>query len=606
MDLRHLRHGHATSELLISYNHNGQRSEIQNPRTRITPRHESAFANDLMVTRAEYLNRSLSRRQPWLADGISRRTWERRQHKGNAVEATQTKNQNPHEASAGAGKSGAVNSAKESLRRGAGAKMTRAEYLERSLSKLQPWLEEGISRRTWERRQRKIKIALGTRAKRSIATAGETREEGGHIATRSAGLTTPTQGDKKLLHRQDRELLMIGVHDYLDAQGIRDPNAQELSRAIRAIELPERIRHLDVNALVRLYRRARDRLPPSYDRWIGLIEKWDKTYSRKRARGLVDRLINALADRPRRFLDRMFDSLELKIYSDRKKVRRLEEECERLKNDDLHIPDFRPPKTDAAKERVYAALAGGPKTKKQLARMLGVTVGAISNVGLRLRAEGRITSIWRDGKFMWVRRSSDTQFIAARDAIVEALKKGPMTKSALARETGKGIPTIKSALHRHLLANKTVIRTKFGVYALAGTQSPYVSRGDAIVAALKKGPLSFQALAREINNPPSSVPQFLEPLLAKGKVIRIKRGIYALHGSAPAYIPTSDAIISALTKKPMKLGPLVQHVIEFTKGTRSRSSIRTVLSRLKRLGTVEQDRRWGAYHLVRYTRPMRR
>lgn len=142
-------------------------------------------------------------------------------------------------------------------------------------------------------------------------------------------------------------------------------------------------------------------------------------------------------------------------------------------------------------------------------------------------------------EFMWARLGTATRFIAARDAILEALKKGPMTVSALARETGKGIPTIKSALHRHLLADRTVIRTKFGVYALAGTQSPYVSRGDAIVAALKKGFMSFQALAREINNPPSSVPQFLEPLLAKGKVIRIKRGIYALPGSAPAYIPTS-------------------------------------------------------------------
>jgi hypothetical protein len=554
------------------------------------------------MTRVEYLDRSLSRRQPWLEEGISRRTWERRQRKSNAADATQTKNPNPHEMSTSAGQSGAVNSAKELLRRHTGAKMTRVEYLDRSLSRQQPWLEEGISRRTWERRQRKSKIATGTRAKKSIAPAGETREEAEHIPTRSAGQITPTHGDKKLLHRQDHELLLIRVHDYLDAQGIREPNAWELSRAILAIELPERFRHLDVKALVKLYRRRRERLPPSYDRWIGLIEKWDTTYSRKRARVLVDRLINALGDRPQRFLDRMFDRLELKLYGNRRKLRRLEEECERLENDGSHIPDFRPLRTDAAKERVYAVLEGGPKTKKQLARMLGMTVSAISNVGRRLRAEGQITTIWREGQFMWVRRSSDTLFIAARDAILEVLKNGPMPVSGLARQTGKGIPTIKSALHRHLLANGTVIRTKFGVYALAGTQPPYVSRGDAIVAALKKGPMSFQALAQEINNPPSSVPQFLEPLLAKGKVIRIKRGIYALRGSATAYIPTSDAIVSALTKKPLKLGALVQHVIKLTKGTRSRSSIRTVLSRLKDQGTVKQDRPWGEGRLGRRPR----
>jgi predicted transcriptional regulator len=140
----------------------------------------------------------------------------------------------------------------------------------------------------------------------------------------------------------------------------------------------------------------------------------------------------------------------------------------------------------------------------------------------------------------------------------------------------------------------------------AGTQPPYVSRGDAIVAALKKGPMSFQAIAREINNPPSSVPQFLEPLLAKGTVIRIGRGIYALRGRAPAYVPTCDAIVSTLTKKPMKLGPLVQHVTKSTRGTRSRSSIRTVLSRLTKQGIVEQEQKYGKYRLVRRVRAARR
>ena len=216
-----------------------------------------------------------------------------------------------------------------------------------------------------------------------------------------------------------------------------EPNARDVGRAILAIELPERFRHLDLKALGKLYRRARERLRAAYDRWIGLIEKWDKTYSRKRARDLVDRLINGLGDWPRRLLDRMFDRLELKIYHDKKKVRRLEEECERLKNDELHIPDFRAPKTDAANERVYAALAGGPKTKKQLARKLGMTVSAISNVGLRLRAEGRITRIWRDGQFMWARSGTANGFIAARDVILEALKKGPMTVSTLRERPGR-------------------------------------------------------------------------------------------------------------------------------------------------------------------------
>ena len=112
-----------------------------------------------------------------------------------------------------------------------------------------------------------------------------------------------------------------------------------------------------------------------------------------------------------------------------------------------------------------------------------------------------------------------------------------MTVSALARETGKGIPTIKSALHRHLLANGTVIRTKFGVYAPGWHAIALRFEGQCNhCRAEEKDAMSFQVLAPEIDNPPSSVPQFLEPLLAKRKVIQIKRGIYALHGRAPAYM----------------------------------------------------------------------
>src|SRR5262249_44649030 len=159
-------------------------------------------------------------------------------------------------------------------------------------------------------------------------------------------------------------------------------------------------------------------------------------------------------DRPPGILDQMFDHLEQQICDHLpKKVRRLECECERLKKNKYYIPQLRPLKTDAIREQVYAALADGPKTKKALARMFGKTDGAISSVGLRLRAEGQITTIWRGGQFMWARASTEPSFTPARDGIVTALKKGPMTIPALARDTGKGTSTIKSALQRHLLAS---------------------------------------------------------------------------------------------------------------------------------------------------------
>ena len=96
-----------------------------------------------------------------------------------------------------------------------------------------------------------------------------------------------------------------------------------------------------------------------------------------------------------------------------------------------------------------------------------------------------------------------------------------MTIPALARDIGKGTSTVKCALHRHLLANGKVIRTKFGTYALAGTAACYVSNEDAIVAALKNGPMTSQALAREVSTH-SSIPQFLGFLLARGTIIRTR------------------------------------------------------------------------------------
>jgi predicted transcriptional regulator/lambda repressor-like predicted transcriptional regulator len=226
----------------------------------------------------------------------------------------------------------------------------------------------------------------------------------------------------------------------------------------------------------------------------------------------------------------------------------------------------------------------------------------ISNAGKRLRDEGQIMSIWLEGRFMWARASTGPRFIPARDAVLAALKEGSKSIPALAQATGKGTSTVKSALHRHLLANGKVIRTTFGTYALAGTAPRYVSNEKAIVAALKNGPMTYRALSSEVSTP-SSIPQYLDFLLAKGKIIRTERGIYALPGTAPVYIPTSDAIISALSKRAMKLGRLVQRVNKLIKGARSRGTITTILRELKKQGTVKQEQKYGGeYHLARHVR----
>jgi lambda repressor-like predicted transcriptional regulator len=405
----------------------------------------------------------------------------------------------------------------------------------------------------------------------------------------------------------DQEILRV-VHSEWDAQGLTPEDPKALTKAIHAMgnSRPERLKDMDTRALRKAFQRARGRLPVGYDRWIGLIEKWDKSYTRPKARDLVDRLVRAVGDRLFGILDKLFGHLEQQICDHLpKKVRRLEYECERLENNEDYRPQLRSLKKDEFGEQVCAALADGPKTKEQLAAMFGKTYGAISSVGLRLRNAGQIKTVWHDGRFMWARASTAPLFIPARDAIVTALKKGPMTVPALARETGKGVSTVKSALHRHLLPN-TVIRNKFGTYALAGTEPSYVSKGDAILGALIKGPMTFQELVREIGITPQSLPQFLERLRAKGQIIRTRRGIYALPGSEQAYVPTCDAIIHALTKEPMKLGPLVKRVNKSTKSTRSRGTITSGLRGLIKQGIVKQDCRGDEYRLLRPMRAVRK
>jgi hypothetical protein len=411
---------------------------------------------------------------------------------------------------------------------------------------------------------------------------------------------------KSYTHANDREILRL-VHIEWDARGLTPEDPEALSIAIHALgnSRPERFKYLDGRALRKAYHRARARLPEGYDRWVGLIEKWEKSFGRQRARYLIERLVAAFGDRPREILGHLFDRLEHQICDHLpKKVRRLESECERLENNKYYLPltgsrQLRPLKTDAIKEQVYAALADGPKTKTELARMFGKTSGAISSVGLRLRNEGKIRSIWRGGQFMWARASTEPRFIPACEAIATALKNGPMSVPELSQKTGKARSTVKCALHRHLLPKGEINRSKFGTYALAGTEPLYISKRDAIIAALKEGPVTVQTLVQVTCTTPTSLYQFIDPLLADGKIIRIKHGTYALARSAPVFVKTCDAILKALNKKAMRLGPLLQHVNRSTNISRSRGTVTTVLRRLKKEGRVKQDQWGGEYRLAR-------
>jgi hypothetical protein len=238
--------------------------------------------------------------------------------------------------------------------------LTRSEYLARSLSRQQPWLADGVCRRTWERRQRKN--GGGTSASgASPAVAGGPAKSVRPPLPRDLDVRIPSTNasraalnlsndktagppHKRFVARHDEYLVMSSIYDFWDAQGMKHSDPRALAKAIKAIKVPQRFKGMDGQALARVYRRARARLPEGYDEWVGWIEKWDKFYNRQKARDLIHRLITALGDRPRGILDEMFDRLENRLDYPPKKVLELERQCVRLKKKEYYLPQYRPRK----------------------------------------------------------------------------------------------------------------------------------------------------------------------------------------------------------------------------------------------------------------------
>jgi predicted transcriptional regulator len=124
-------------------------------------------------------------------------------------------------------------------------------------------------------------------------------------------------------------------------------------------------------------------------------------------------------------------------------------------------------------------------------------------------------------------------------------------------------------------------------------QDPPTAARYAIVAALKKGPMSISALCQTTSTRLDAIYQFIRPQLAKRRIIRTKRGVYALPGAAPIFVATDDIIIRALRKKPMKLPELAQHI------HKPPTTILSALARLKKAGTVKHEGWGGEYRLAR-------
>src|SRR5262245_32156631 len=121
--------------------------------------------------------------------------------------------------------------------------VTRAEYLAGSLSRRQPWLAEGISRRQWERRRRKITALESAPAKEYPSRDGERPPKGRQAAVGPTEDASQVSAHKRPRRRHDEDLLMRRIHDYWDAHCMIQSDPQALSKAIHTIKLPERFKN---------------------------------------------------------------------------------------------------------------------------------------------------------------------------------------------------------------------------------------------------------------------------------------------------------------------------------------------------------------------------
>ena len=72
--------------------------------------------------------------------------------------------------------------------------------------------------------------------------------------------------------------------------------------------------------------------------------------------------------------------------------------------------------------------------------------------------------------------------------------------------------------------------------------------------------MTFSDLCQSTSTALDAIYQYIRPLLADRRIIRSERGVYALPGVAAVFVTTDHAIIRALRRRPMRLPALARHI----------------------------------------------
>jgi hypothetical protein len=287
-----------------------------------------------------------------------------------------------------------------------------------------------------------------------------------------------------------------------------------------------------LEALRRAYYYA-ERLPPPLatdeDRWMSLLIQWGKESKRnpvlisgKQAREIVNRLIAATPHR-RAHLDQLFVHMECRIHwNGRQKIEWLRSVTARLEANPLYWPipisrRGRPDVTAGMIERHLANAPGKRAHKRDIVAALRIPRTTGQTTLCSMKRAGRIVRV-ANGVYA-LPTEGISNYVPGRKAIVDVLGAGgSYTNAQLRDRTGLTEGAIHAAIHR-LGKQDKIIRVKRGKYALQGTAVPHVYTKDAINEVLQSGSKTVRELMTATGKNRGEIWQALHRLKAKGLII---------------------------------------------------------------------------------------
>jgi hypothetical protein len=342
-----------------------------------------------------------------------------------------------------------------------------------------------------------------------------------------------TRGD----YRTDAgQALVLAGNARLEALGKtrRDKKAVH-SVILDLIKTEPAYKGLNFHTLKGAYNRALHKAPPPVteeDGWMSLLIEWGKepkrnpvSISAEQAGEMINSLTGAAGPHRRERLNQLFVHMNRRIHwNGRKKIEWLRSVIARLAANphDWPIPITRRGRPDLMAGRIetYLANAPGKRAHKQdILTALEIRNTSGQNALVSMVRAGRLVRV-ADGMYS-LPIDGVSNYVPGQKAIVDVLAAGgSYTNARLRALTGLTEGAIHAAVH-HLVKQGKAIRIKRGLWALPGTAPPHIYARDAIIEALQSGPKTVRELMTATGKNRGEIWQALHRLKAKGLIIEV-------------------------------------------------------------------------------------